>query len=138
MLRSNVDIAPSSRTLRRFSAIGSFVFLFLAAWRGSGFEKPALAVACAGAALVIGLLVYLMPQLLRPVFLCWTTMTLSVGWLVSHIILGVIFFGLFTPLAILFRFTRRDVFLRKRPRNASSFWLEKRVPDDLRRYFRQY
>ena len=43
------------------------------------------------------------PGLLRPIFVGWMVMVFPIGWLMSRVLLGVLFYGLFTPLAIAFR-----------------------------------
>jgi hypothetical protein len=52
--------------------------------------------------------------------------------------LFVMFYGVITPVALVFRLRGRDL-LRRRPEpGATTFWLPKDTPQDVRSYFRQY
>ena len=57
---------------------------------------------------------------------------------VSQIILAVMFFGLFTPIGLLFRLLGRDSLHRARRPELNSYWAPKPAPVDLRRYFKQF
>ena len=61
-----------------------------------------------------------------------------IGWLVSQLVLALIFYGLITPLALVFRGRGRDPLQRARPASDESLWRPKASPADVRRYFRQY
>ena len=60
-------------------------------------------------------------DLLLPLNKLWMHFGLLLGRVVSPIVLGVIFFGLFTPIAIVMRIAGRDE-LRLNVKNSSSFW----------------
>ena len=88
-------------------------------------------------ALIVGSLGIVHPALLRPVFVASLIVTFPLGWLISHVLLFVIFFGIFTPLAIVFRLLGRDALaLRFRPQ-YKSYWTDKPASGDVRSYFRQ-
>ena len=57
----------------------------------------------------------------------WIRFGLLLGMIVSPIILGVIFFGLFTPIAIIMRLSRRDE-LRLNFNKKSSHWILRSEP----------
>jgi hypothetical protein len=57
---------------------------------------------------------------------------------VSHVILALIFYGLFTPLAALFRLLGRDPLHRKPRRGIDSYFVPKTTPVDSASYLRQY
>jgi hypothetical protein len=42
-----------------------------------------------------------------------------------------------TPVALWFRLIRRDALTRKWDSEATTFWTEKRLPKDVKSYFRQ-
>jgi hypothetical protein len=83
---------------------------------------------------VVGLI---WPTLLRPVFISAMVVTFPLGWLVSHLLLLALFFGLFTPLALVFRIFGRDALaLRMRP-EYKTYWTDKPAALGVRSYFRQ-
>jgi hypothetical protein len=61
-----------------------------------------------------------------------------VGWVVSQIMLALMFYVVITPMALFFRVRGRDLLHRAPSRGRESFWTAKSLPKDLRRYFRQY
>jgi hypothetical protein len=87
-------------------------------------------------AVAVGVLGMIRPGLFRPIFVGAMMATFPIGWLVSRVVLAGLFYGLFTPLGLLFRLRGRDVLERRRP-NRDSYWVPKETPADVRAYFRQ-
>jgi hypothetical protein len=61
--------------------------------------------------------------LLTPLNKAWFMFGLALGKVVSPIVLGIIFFGLITPIALIARLMGRDELKLKRPKK-SSYWSE--------------
>ena len=80
----------------------------------------------AGASIFL-LITLLKSDALLPLNKLWMRFGLILGMIVSPIVLGVIFFGLFTPLAILMRFSGRDELGLKFSQKASH-WISRNVP----------
>ena len=57
----------------------------------------------------------------------WMRFGLLIGMIVSPIVLGVIFFGLFTPYAFIMRMSGRDE-LRIKFKNKASHWISRSQP----------
>ena len=64
--------------------------------------------------------------------------TFPIGWVISHLLLGLIYYGMFTPLALFFRLVGRDALKLKIDRNAASYWIETPTNPDPANYFRQF
>ena len=79
---------------------------------------------CLGIA-VVNLLI---PVLLAPIYRLAMIIAQGLGWFNTRLLLGLIFFLLFTPLALIFRLMRRDFLDRKLERKAESYW-QKRPPE---------
>jgi hypothetical protein len=72
------------------------------------------------------------------VFVGWMGLAYPIGWVVSRIVLGVIFYGLFTPVAWVFRRMGRDALaLQSQPR-ATTYWRPKPGAADSSQYFGQF
>lgn len=128
---------PPAHTLRQFGWLCALVFggwgvKLLVMAGGSSFSWSLVA-----AGLTAGLLGTLHPKFLRPVFVGWMIMVFPIGWTVSHLLLGLLFFGVFTPVGLLLRICGKDSLLLKRPA-AGSCWRPKPPVTDLQRYLRQY
>src|SRR2546421_396631 len=75
------------------------------------------------------------PALLRPLFVGWMILVFPIGWLMSRVMLAVLYYGLFTPLAVAFRLGGRDA-LRRRTRPAGdSYWVPRPPTLEVSRYF---
>ncbi|MFN7683275.1 MAG: SxtJ family membrane protein, partial [Planctomyces sp.] len=126
---------PPARTLRQFGWLCAIVF------GGWGVKLVVTAeVSFAGWGLVAvgltaGLLGTLYPEILRPVFVGWMILVFPIGWAVSHLLLGLLFFGVFTPVGLLLRTFGKDS-LRLQRGAASSLWQDRAQESDLRRYLR--
>ena len=66
---------------------------------------------------------------LLPLNKLWMQLGLLLGMIVSPIILGIIFFGLFTPMSLLMKLFRRDELRLKLVADRNSHW-KKRNADD--------
>ena len=56
----------------------------------------------------IGVAGLLLPWTIRPLFVGLMVLTAPIGWAVSQVFLAVVFFGVFTPIAMVFRLLGRD------------------------------
>lgn len=68
----------------------------------------------------------------------WMTLTFPLRWVVTHLFLAAVYFGVFTPLALLFRILGRDALQRRFQPAAPTYWQPKRLPGDMRQYLRQF
>ena len=93
---SDLPRDPPRSTLRWFAAIWLvwFTALGCAAWL-RGNETAALALTAV--ALLVGPLGLVRPAAVRPVFVGALVLTFPVGWVVSRVLLGAVFYCVFTP-----------------------------------------
>jgi hypothetical protein len=67
------------------------------------------------------------PRLLAPLNKAWFWIGQFLGKIVSPIVLGVIFFGLLTPIAVITRLLGRDE-LRLKRQDVTSYWIDRAPP----------
>ena len=79
------------------------------------------------AALVFLFVTLIKSDALLPLNKLWMRFGLLLGMIVSPIVLGVIFFGLFTPIAMLMRLSKRDE-LRLKFTQKASHWISREEP----------
>jgi hypothetical protein len=133
-----IDWDPQPKQLRQFAWIGSAVLLLLAGWRiaEDGWSSlPAMLLGCGGLLAAVGVS---QPHRLRHVYIAAMVATYPIGWVMSHVILSLIYFGVFTPVALAFRIAGRDPLERRFEREAATYWRPKRRTTNMRRYLRQY
>jgi hypothetical protein len=68
----------------------------------------------------------------------WMRSLQPMGWTVSRVVLGAIYFLVLTPIGLLMRLLRRDPLELKRRPEVTSFWRPYRPATELKRYFRQF
>lgn len=71
--------------------------------------------------------------LLKPVLLAtpnrlWTQLGVLLGKVVSPIALGILFYAVLTPIALVFRLTGQDPLRLKLDRDADSYWIVRNPP----------
>jgi hypothetical protein len=128
--------ALSDRLLRQFAALW-VVFCGAFAWTSYVRGHVAAAVLFAALAAVGGPLGLVRPQAIRPVYVGLTAVTSPVGRVVSRVFLGVLYYGLFTPLGLALRLAGRDVLCRRKRPGQTSWWTPKDIPADVKSYFCQ-
>ena len=67
------------------------------------------------------------PGILLPLNKAWYRLGLLMGKVVSPIVLGILFFIVITPVAIVTRLFGRDVLLLRK-RDVNSYWIERNPP----------
>ena len=97
-----MDKIASAKELRSFGLLVGGLFSIIGVWpllvHGEAFR--AWAVIVGGVLMVVG---GIQPQLLAPIHKGWMGVGHVLGWINTRILLGVVFYGLVTPIGILFR-----------------------------------
>ena len=127
------------RTLREFAGLCLLVLggLFALSWYRHQ-HPPSLAGWIVGAlAVLIGVPGLIRPNSIRPVYLLLLTLTKPIGHVVGLVLLAVVYFGVMTPMAFIFRLAGRDGLGRRRW-GAESYWVDRVPSNDVRLYLRQY
>jgi len=128
---------PSRRELLVFGLLLA-VFFTLAGFAARGkFDSPSAAriLWIGGGALT--LLHFAAPPVRRHLYLGWMYAAYPIGWTVSHLLLGITFYLVITPVGLLLRILGRDPMSRKPDPSAATYWVEHRPDRDPSRYFRQ-
>ncbi len=133
---SDIPRNPDTKTLRQFAAIWILFFGAIGCYSEyQGTETwPWIWL---GIAFVIGLPGFVFPRLLKPIFVTWMILAFPIGWVVSQLLLFLVFCLVFTPLGMLLRAFGHDPLQLKKP-DAESYWTEKTQQQDPRRYLKQF
>lgn len=128
---------PSPRELRWFGLSVLVALGLLGAVALIAFGSTRTAVTLWSVGVAIPLVHTLLPPLRRPLYDVWMGALAPVGWVVSHAALGLIYYGLLTPLGVALRLFGRDTLGRRRSAAGSSHWSARPTDDDPERYLRQ-
>ncbi|MBN2162758.1 MAG: hypothetical protein JXR25_15365 [Pontiellaceae bacterium] len=134
-----LDLNPSTGKLRQFGWIAPIMLQVLGLvlrWRVD------LPVAAIGAMGLFGLLVFIVSRvesnLVRPVYVGLMLVGFPIGWIVSHLLMFLFYFGIITPVALVFRLIGRDKLHRRWEDRNETYWTEHPPCDSVERYFRQF
>jgi hypothetical protein len=133
-----LDLNPTDRMLRQFAGLWIVFVLALAGQQAFYYHRPRTAVVIAVVAVTVGLIGLVWPRWIKPLFVTSLIVTYPIGWVVSHVILALLFYGVFTPIALFFRLRGRDVIGLKPHREAATYWSRKPRTTNKRDYLRQF
>jgi hypothetical protein len=134
-----LDLRPASKTLRQFGLICLIMLTgigLLLKWRFALSTAAVIGLSAAG--LVLFVLGLISPKLIWPFYAGLILAGFPIGWAVSHLVMILFFFGVITPVALVFRLLGRDALHRQWDRQARSYWVPCSRPDSVKRYFRQF
>lgn len=134
---SDIPRNPPTATLRWFAVFCALAVGGCAGWQLVVSDNRALGLALLGLAFFLGSLGALLPALVRPVFVGALLLTFPLNWLFSHLLLGALYYCLFTPLGLFFRLIGRDVLGMRFQPDRDTYWAPKPEAEEIRRYFRQ-
>lgn len=131
------NIESGRRELRKFGITVGIVLGLLGGlffWRGRDYYFYFLILS--EALLLLGLVV---PILLKPIHKVWMTLALLLGWLMTRVILSVLFYLVVTLIGLLLRLLGKDVLELKFKRNGDSYWIPKKeMKSERRNYEKQF
>lgn len=125
------DTTP--RQARKTALVVGVVLLALGFWSVWRHHALRAQVLCGLGAylLVLGLVA---PRWAVPFHDAWMKLAHGLGWINSRLLLGILYYGVFTPLGRLLRLARRDPLHRRGP-GAGSYWITRPKPRQDREQF---
>ena len=87
---------------------------------------------------VVAVVYWVVPRARRPLFIGWNYLTYPLAWVVSHVVLLVVFVAVITPIALLLKLLRFDPLSRRPDAGAETYWVTHDPPRTVERYFRPY
>ena len=139
-----IDWKPDAKKLRQFAVIwlvGFGIFGCIAAWKSGAFlgsGKWTAPYVLWTMAAVIGVIGMIAPEVVRPVYVGWMALGLPIGYVMTHVLFGLLYFVVFTGIAVFFRLIGRDKMLRKFDKAAKTYWIRRDSPPPPRSYFKQF
>ena len=110
---------------RSFGIVFAIVFLLIAFWPILNEGQIRLwSIIISIIFLILGLL---NSKLLKPLNILWFKFGIFLGKMISPLIMGIIFFFVVTPIAVLMRLLKKDL-LNLKFTNKTSYWIEKNDP----------
>lgn len=124
-----VDFNPSEAQLRQFGWIALFGFpgvAVLMLWTHQDWEVNAVSWTLFGLGAVCALLAATAAAALRPFYVVLMIVAIPIGMVISAVFLRVIYYLIFTPMALWFKVIGRDAMHRKLEPEADTYWCDHR------------
>jgi hypothetical protein len=142
-----INWQPDDRTLRQFGwiALAGFGLVALLAWNewlvfsaGLGAARKPVVGVLAGLGMLSALFSLVAPKANKPIFLGLTLLSYPIGFVLSYVIMGVLFYALITPVGLVFRLIGKDPLHRRFDPQAATYWTSPRPRRGKDSYFRQF
>jgi hypothetical protein len=138
MTWADVIREPKPRVLRQFGVLCLVILGGIGLWQILGRDRAVLGGVLVGIGLLSGGLGGFAPRRMRWVFTGAMLLVFPIGFVVSQVMLLILFFLVFLPTGLLLRVRGWDPMLRHDRKASGSAWEPKVTPRDVRRYLRQY
>lgn len=133
------DIITDStpKNLRVFAAL-QFPFFCIIAWLFLKNLHPAMLGTLLGVSATLAVVGTANPLWVRPIYLVWMTLVFPIGFIVSHLAMGAVFYFVVTPIGFIRRRAVGDPMQRKFDEQAESYWQPLPKAPPAKSYFRQF
>jgi hypothetical protein len=130
---------PSRRELRLFGFVWLGFFLLVAGGVWLKLHSPALTASLACVAVVVPMLGWAASSFMRAIYVGMSYIAWPIGFVVSHVLLGAVYYLFLTPIGLIMRATGYDPMRRRFDQKLRSYWIERDTDErDQRSYFRQF
>ena len=122
------NINTSKKDIRSFGITTGIILLIVSAvllYHNKELYQSLAIIASA----FIGLGIIL-PVLLKPAYLVWMTFSAILGWVMTRVILSIVFYLIMTPIGLITRLLGED-FLALKRKDSNSYWNYRDSPKEL-------
>lgn len=123
--------------LRQFAGLLIVFASGILIWRAVSGQLGPWTIGLGSLAILIGAIGVVWPAVVRPIYTGWMIAAFPIGWTVSKLTLGGVFYLVFTPVGTLFRLFGRDALALRRHQHA-SYWSPKASSKSGDEYLRQF
>lgn len=111
--------------LRNFGLMVGGILLIIGLWPAllRSEDPPGLVAVLGGLLVVLGLG---LPKVLGPVYRVWMILGHALGWVNTRILLGIVFYGLLTPMGLIMRLFGKDSMRRQFVQEAHTYRIVRR------------
>ena len=119
MLEEIRDITSTKKDLKSFGVTIGSILLIIASFllykeKGSHVQFFSIGLVFIGSSITV-------PIILKPVYKFWMFFAVIIGWIMTRLILSVLFFSIITLIGTLTRLLGKD-FLNLKSKNQDSYW----------------
>ena len=132
-----INHRPSARQLLVFAAAW-LIITGLLGWSQWAKARPTAAFVCWGLALGVPAIGAAWREGLRLLYVGLSYATYPIGFVVSSVVLALIYYAVLTPIGLILRVCGHDPMQRRAGARAGSYWHQRPGPRSPASYFRQH
>lgn len=129
---------PSRRELNQFGFIWLGFFSLFGAIAWLRFDRLDVAASLWLAAVAIPAAGWMVPAVMRLVYIALAVIAFPIGFVVSHLVLAAVYYLVLTPIGLVMRGVGYDPMARRFDPEAASYWVTRPPAPEAGRYFRQF
>ena len=128
-------LRPQAKQLKQFALVLPLAVGLICWWTSMAWLPAVIALAVG---IVVAIIGWVRPVVLTPLFVTASLVALPIGWIVGELVLLIVYFGMVTPIALVFRMLGRDGLERPIDRSAPSYWRAKPRAQSPTSYLRRW
>jgi hypothetical protein len=135
-----INTNPTRRQLNLFGVIWLVFFAAVGTVLRLKGHPPVVSTLLWSVAGVVPVIGWLVPAFMRLVYLGMSYLAWPIGFVVSHVILALVYYLIFTPIGLVMRLFGYDPMARRFDPEATTYWQRREPADGVApaRYFRQF
>ncbi len=119
------ELDSSPKSLRKFAFLVGGIILGISFWLSLRYFSPFICYFLGIIGMVLIVMGVFSPRCLKGIYKVWMGMAFAIGWVVSRVLLMVIFYFVIMPIGLTARIVGKE-FLDKKPRvRKDSYWVER-------------
>ena len=116
---------PSQHELKWFGILLMPFFIALYFLFDIKFDSPRLGYSSLGVGATISLCYLALPKYRSFIYRLWIGLFYPIGWIISHLVMSLLYYLVFTPVGLLMRATGHDPLTRSFDSAMKSYWFER-------------
>ena len=133
-----IDHNPSRRQLNVFGIIWLVFFGVVGGIVLKNSGSMPMATVIWGLALTVPVVGWIMPAFMRIIYVGMVYATFPIGFVVSYLILAIVYYLVLTPTGLVMRLFGYDPMNRNFDGSTDTYWCSRKQDDSLNRYFSQF
>ena len=132
---NQISSSATIKQIKQFGFLVGIVLITIGCWQFYCQIYPTTRVVLCGIGGFLFTSGLLLPEILKPFYILWMLLAHVLSWVNTRIILGLIFYLIFAPIALIMKMIKRDSLQRKIDKGASSYWVQRTMPENIKEHF---
>jgi len=134
MIEEIKNIKTNKKEIRKFGFLMGGVLIVIAIfllWKGSSYYQTVFLIG-----ILFGILGLIIPMILKPIYIIWMTFATILGWIMTRVILTVLFYLIVTPIGLIAWIFGAKFLDLSWNKNVNSYWNKReKIVSDIEKQF---